>query len=375
MRMSTARDFYALPYEGEWKGRTLRVTGEKGRSAFDILSLRRFRELTRDDSCEPCIRGYVKEKNEKYTNREYGTLHLRKDAEEFCADVYSKKPRFSRTYGYIQVPGGYLMVVRDRRLLYLLALLLLVLLLALLGFRLANKPLDPTGPTPHYEVVEDIEDDEMVVSVILPDGTTTIKATVFQPGTEGEDRPVYTGEAALRVMQNVDGEPHTLLDMEAQVTAGKFPELCVDFPQLDHELIPGVYRGTGYVTFPDGTVEEYEAGIVIREKTGGTVEVMYSNEIHVNTAAKTLSLEYTQGPSSHNTKIRVVLVDGSGEYILAESDVLNPGDSVQTLSLDKKMAAKLQSGTYQGIIRVFLLSSDSPVADINSDIEAEIIVD
>ncbi len=326
------------------------------------------------------IVGYVKNGESKYTDKEFGTLIINNNNKEYKYDIYSRKPALTSTYGYIKVgENEYVMIVRFPPLVIIIPLLLILIVI---GFIILNLPketeaIEPDKPLEKQQEVikeEEKEEVELKAEVILPEAEMKVEGTIKKPKENHLTGMLFMGRAGIQVTIQVNNETHVLLDTYEAIEEGTMPDIYIDYTKLDFELVPGVYYGTAYITYTDGSVEEYSICVVIRQSMGGVMEVSYSNEIQIDLNNSLINLTYKQGPSTNNTKVQVILVKDDKEYVLAESGEIEPGESLETLTLENSFTSLLQEGVYTGLLRITILNNDSSVANINNDIDVTITV-
>lgn len=129
-------------------------------------------------------------------------------------------------------------------------------------------------------------------------------------------------------------------------------------------------NGTGPVLEPDyppvsaepsaQPIESDDPGKLDAPQGGGSVALVYSDAVTLDTAAGTLTLYY-QNParSTQNVVLQVVLVRGEDEYLLAQSGLLEPGFMVSSLALSSDFKAHLSAGGYTGRFNLLFYDPDS----------------
>ena len=88
---------------------------------------------------------------------------------------------------------------------------------------------------------------------------------------------------------------------------------------------------------------------------GGAINVTYGTGVTVDISAETVTLSYVNpGASNQNVAIMIV-IPGTEELVIAKSDRITPGHSVETLSLEAFAKDRLAVGGYDGelVIRAY----------------------
>lgn len=334
------------------------------------------------------IVGYVHLKNKKkYSNKEYATLN---GVEGYSdpVDIYSKKRIYEGIVGYIETTDNeYLAVVRN----YLLIIILfgLCILGLLLGLLLIpnNKKLEPIDPNSSV-VVDDsacvLDEPDLYVEVILPDGEVNFDGTIstlederIKQDDKEHKGEVYNGDGSIKVTMIVNGVEKTLIDTtKIQVINGELPDIYIDFTKLDFELTPGIYDGYVYITYPDGTTIKKPIQIVIVSSTSGTIGINYSDKVNINLNDSSITLKYVPFNAPTKSWIQIVLINDEVEYILSESGYIENGQAIKSLELKDDMKSILSEGTYRGIMRVYVDqgTTDESITGLHTDIEVTISV-
>lgn len=119
----------------------------------------------------------------------------------------------------------------------------------------------------------------------------------------------------------------------------------------DYEQLPPEQNA---IAIPD----EKPADTPPPQASGGSVELVYSDQITVDTASGRVGLFY-QNPSSstHNVVVQVTIPRGDSEYLVAQSGVLEPGFMLTDLTLAEDLA--LSPGGYDGLIRLLFYHPES----------------
>lgn len=137
-----------------------------------------------------------------------------------------------------------------------------------------------------------------------------------------------------------------------------------DYAQLPTE--------TNAVEIGDKDDEKLEA-----PQGGGSVALVYSDQVTLDLAAGTVGLYY-QNPSRSTQNVVVqVVVNGSGDdkYLLAQSGVLEPGYMVTSLELNKDSGVTLSAGGYSGSLKLLFYDPETGErAIVDTDIPITITV-
>lgn len=177
----------------------------------------------------------------------------------------------------------------------------------------------------------------------------------------------------LSVEMKHDNSSNIIHSQKVKLTKDKTIESStLDFPSLTFELKVGNYEGKLIYT-KDGDIVEYPADIRIRSANSGKMTISYSNEVTVNKSNNLISLNYKHDKDATNdVKLQIVLLDSNKqEYILGESDIVKPGNSVSKLTLTNP---NITPDTYDGYIRLFIIASDGSSTNVNTNIEVHITV-
>ena len=100
---------------------------------------------------------------------------------------------------------------------------------------------------------------------------------------------------------------------------------------------------------------------------GGSMNLVYSDQVLVSLESEKVSLYY-QNPSSssHSIVVQIIITRGDDQYLVAESGGINPGYMLTEMSLDDNI--KLTSGVYKGIMKLWFFdpnTGERAVVDTN----------
>ena len=85
---------------------------------------------------------------------------------------------------------------------------------------------------------------------------------------------------------------------------------------------------------------------------GGAINVTYSTNVTVDLSEDRVTLMYAN-PHASNQNVAISIM--IGDLVIAKTDLINPGNKVETLPLDPEAKSKLQSGGYDAklVIRAY----------------------
>lgn len=130
-------------------------------------------------------------------------------------------------------------------------------------------------------------------------------------------------------------------------------------------------------TEPNATPVESDPAVTRPEVSpgGGSLSMVFGDTITYSLSTGELTLLYQNPPdSTHDIMVRVVVVNGDEEYILAESGRILIGYGVQKLTKAEN-APKLSVGKYNGVLRLFPYDPETgELAIVNTDIPVTITV-
>lgn len=91
---------------------------------------------------------------------------------------------------------------------------------------------------------------------------------------------------------------------------------------------------------------------------GGSMNLVYSDQVVVDLTSKKLGLYY-QNPSSssHSIVVQIIIERGENQYLVAESGGINPGYMLTELPLSESV--QLTSGVYKGIMKLWFFDPDT----------------
>lgn len=332
--------------------------------------------------------GYAHARSKAFTEQEYGTI----SDGDVHFDVYSRKRFYEVIVGYAKTTDGEYVGITESRLILLLILVLAAVLAVSFLIWQDTSTLEANAPEDGVsgEQIEDVQsesspDYRMVID--LPEGDVTFDVVILIPEKEreradasGNDVPsdgnAYSGQVSIQVTMPVDGESHRIAAFEEDIVDGALADRTLDFTQLDFELKEGVTEGAISIAYPDGTTVDEELTIIVRQSKGGVAQVGYSPVVHIDLDAGAISLEYTQGESTHEAIVRLVLISGGDEYLLATSNPIQPNQRLTSLKLDDGMRSRLERGAYDGVLRVtFTGQQGQEAVGLDTDIQVEIKVE
>lgn len=93
---------------------------------------------------------------------------------------------------------------------------------------------------------------------------------------------------------------------------------------------------------------------------GGSMSLIYSDQVSVNLATGEVELFY-QNPSesSHSIVVQIIIERGENQYLVAESGAVNRGYMLTELTLDKDTAQILAPGVYEGKMKLLAFDPES----------------
>lgn len=91
---------------------------------------------------------------------------------------------------------------------------------------------------------------------------------------------------------------------------------------------------------------------------GGSMNLVYSDQVLVSKESEKVSLYY-QNPSSssHSIVVQIIITRGDNQYLVAESGGINPGYMLTEMSLNEDI--QLTSGIYKGIMKLWFFDPDT----------------
>ena len=110
------------------------------------------------------------------------------------------------------------------------------------------------------------------------------------------------------------------------------------------------------------------------EQGGGSMTLIYSDQVSVNLATGKVGLFY-QNPSdsSHSIVVQILITRGEEKYLVAQSGGIAPGYMVTELTMEEDL--KLSAGIYEGLIRLLFFDPDTGErAVVDTNIPADITV-
>lgn len=110
------------------------------------------------------------------------------------------------------------------------------------------------------------------------------------------------------------------------------------------------------------------------EQGGGSMTLIYSDQVSVDLATGKVGLFY-QNPSdsSHSIVVQILITRGEEKYLVAQSGGISPGYMVTELTMEKDL--KLSAGIYEGLIRLLFFDPDTGErAVVDTNIPADITV-
>lgn len=248
--------------------------------------------------------------------------------------------------------SGYYIKLLKRR--WLLLWLLIGLLVATVLASLFLWPSDNPD-------IPELEKDTVYVS--LPEGTVEYRFVSDVSGLDGYNLSVE--------MEHDDTKDIIHTQKVKLIKHNEIEKGTLDFPSLTFELKVGNYEGRMIYTKDTDTVE-YPAEIRIRSANSGSMTISYSNVVTVNKANKSISLEYKHDKDATNdVKLQIILLDDGKEYVLGKSGIIYAGNSLSELKLKK---TNIETGTYDGYIRLFIVAEDGSSTNVNTDIDVHIRV-
>lgn len=127
-----------------------------------------------------------------------------------------------------------------------------------------------------------------------------------------------------------------LADREREPTVIE-PDYSLVDPDDNADTIPG----------DDGTAPSVNNG-------GGSMELIFGDQITVDLAAGKVALNY-QNPkeSTHAIVVQIIIERGEEQYLVAESGGIKRGYAISELSLNADTAKILAPGVYEGVMRLF----------------------
>lgn len=157
---------------------------------------------------------------------------------------------------------------------------------------------------------------------------------------------------------------------------GLIPELMLDFESLKYELKPGHHQGIVSLRFPDGKLVEIPVLIAVQNTCGGFMTAAYSKKVNIDPENRSISMKYSHGSdATHDCILQLILDNGKKEYLLAQSGILHPGQSLYKMLLKEDAALELEPGIYHGRLRVNLFNGESQLTNMKSDIQVSITVE
>ena len=135
------------------------------------------------------------------------------------------------------------------------------------------------------------------------------------------------------------------------------------------------------VLIPDLAPEETEAnvetipndtGTKADSANGGSVRLIYSDQVSVDISEETASLYFgNPGRSNQDMILRIVIQ----EEVIAQSGLIPAGYQVETLDLLPDAASMLQAGTYSGKFVLYYYDQENEErATVNTEIPIRIVV-
>ena len=268
--------------------------------------------------------------------------------------------------GYIQEENGKYIKLLKRRWLILIILfgLLMADVIAYLILKGSiDAPIEPTPINPEQQQ-EDEEAQKDIIYISLPTGKIDYRLVNDYSSVDGYD---------MSLEMNHDNTKDIIHKQNMKLTKDKdFEDGTLDFTLLSFELKVGNYEGKMIFT-KDNKSFEYPVDILVRSANSGSMTISYSNEVTVNKSNNQISLNYKHDKdATNNVKLQIVLLDNNKqEVILGESNIVKPGKSISKLTLTN---SNINTGTYDGYIRLIILSDEGASTNVNTNIEVHITV-
>ena len=374
--------FLNVSEKDEEKKLTLKIIADNSKQKIDVSCLNKkyFKKEDKDK-----IVGYIHLNNKrKYTGKEYATLL---GIENYRFDIYSKKKIYEAVVGYIKTTDDeYLAVVKNYLLIIILGKICLLGLILGLCFGLNNNSssINPDGSVIIDNPIEKEDKPDISAEVTLPDGQISFDGTLetledekIKKNNKDYKGNPYIGQGYIEVTILINDKEITLIEKtKVNISNGEIPDVYIDFTKLNEELLPGIYEGYVYITYEDGTTICKEIEIIIVSSTSGSIGVNYSDKVNINLKENTISLKYVPYNSPTNSRIEILLNDEDKEYILGISSWIKNGQQLQSLKLKDDAKKLLSTGSYRGIMRVYVDqgTDDKTITDLHTDIEVTISV-
>ncbi len=296
---------------------------------------------------------------------------------------------FSRTVGYIPLSGG--MFLEYRRTVIPLIVFFLLAVIAGLYFLLSGA-LKPTPVLhPDFQLAQEdwnqlpvAEDGAFhTLTITLPDGDISLRDSILtfeNEALKAQDREyeedLYSGMLRITAYMRKDGEAYLIFDDDVLVTEGKLPEIFLDFFLQKTELLSGVHDGTITLAYGGDKLVETNLKVVIRQRTGGTMEIDYDTKVNIYSASGSIAMHYAAvSTATHDTVLQLLLDKDGQEYLLAQSGVIKPGYGIERMKL-LDTAPAMSKGQYTGRLRLnfYAVGSNEALAGLKTDIEVKIYV-
>lgn len=122
----------------------------------------------------------------------------------------------------------------------------------------------------------------------------------------------------------------------------------------------------------DGEVSKLES-----PEGGGSVSITYSTEVNVSLANSNVSV-YFENPaqSNQNMVLQVILTQNETEkYLVSQSETLEAGYLLRTMTLDESIKSMLGEGSYKGLLNILYFNPETgEKAVVNTNIPINITV-
>ena len=82
---------------------------------------------------------------------------------------------------------------------------------------------------------------------------------------------------------------------------------------------------------------------------GGAINITYDTNVTVDLSENQIKLTYVNPNASNQNVAILIMID---DLVIAKSDLINPGNMVETLKLEETAKSKLQAGGYNAMLVV-----------------------
>lgn len=303
-----------------------------------------------------------------------------------------EKCTLTRIVGYIPVGDGSFVEYRQS-LIPLLLLLAAILAAAICCVLLLNRKAPAEILTPDYELTEEDEyqislDDvisaDFMMVINLPQGDIEVNSPILsfeneQLRLDGKEyqKEAFSGNLHMTAYMYQDGQEYLVFDDGVTLTNGELQGAFIDYLIQKTELIAGAYSGRILLDYGNSNKLESSLGIIIRNRAGGSMGITFSDEVNIDRASGSVTMEYSEDiAASHDTIVQLILTKGEEEILLAQSGVVKPGHALEQMKLLDGVAQTLTPGGYFGNLRLnfYALDRDEAITDLYTNIAVKIYV-